>query len=44
MMVKEKSGRVVLVDEALLESLLEKVVRLEARLQSLSAEGSEGHP
>ncbi len=43
-MAKERSGKVVLVDEALLESLLEKVVRVEARLQSLSGEGSEGHP
>jgi len=38
MMTKGNSGKVVLVDEALLESLLDKVERLEARLQSLSGE------
>ncbi len=44
MMTKEKRGRVVLVNEALLKSLLEKVEKVEARLQSLSGEGTEGRP
>jgi hypothetical protein len=44
MMAKERSRKVVLVDEALLRSLLEKVEMVEARLKSLSGEGSEGRP